>query len=50
MISGGFNEMNIQIKKLTPKLVEDYIHFFDVTPHDKYVDEHKCYSKRLLSM
>ena len=35
--------MKIEIKKLTPDLAEDYIHFFDVTPHDKYVDEHKCY-------
>ncbi|NLG81902.1 MAG: GNAT family N-acetyltransferase [Bacilli bacterium] len=35
--------MNIEIKKLTPDLVEDYIHFFDVTPHDDFVDEHKCY-------
>lgn len=35
--------MNITIKKLTPELAEDYVHFFDVTPHDHYVDEHKCY-------
>jgi len=35
--------MNVEIKKLTPKLVEDYLHFFDVTPHDDRIDEHKCY-------
>jgi GNAT superfamily N-acetyltransferase len=35
--------MNIEIKKLTPELVEDYLHFFDVTPHDDGIDEHKCY-------
>ncbi len=35
--------MNIEIKKLTPNLAEDYVHFFDVTPHDVNVDEHKCY-------
>ena len=26
--------MNIIIKPLTPDLAEDYVHFFDVTPHD----------------
>jgi len=35
--------MEIEIKKLTPELVEDYLHFFDVTPHDDYLEEHKCY-------
>ncbi len=35
--------MDIIIKKLTPELVEDYLHFFDTTPHDDGVDEHKCY-------
>ncbi len=35
--------MNIEIRKLTPDLAEDYVHFFDITPHDNYVDEHKCY-------
>lgn len=35
--------MNITIKRLTPDLAEDYVHFFDETPHDQYVDEHKCY-------
>lgn len=35
--------MDIQIRKLTPELAEDYVRFFDITPHDQYVDEHKCY-------
>lgn len=35
--------MNIDIRKLTPCLAEDYVHFFDTTPHDDLVDEHKCY-------
>ncbi len=35
--------MNIEIKRLTPELTEDYLHFFDVTPHDDNIDEHKCY-------
>ncbi|MFA7673663.1 MAG: GNAT family N-acetyltransferase [Clostridia bacterium] len=35
--------MDIEIRKLTPDLAEDYVHFFDTTPHDKNVDEHKCY-------
>ena len=35
--------MYIEIKRLTPDLAEDYINFFDETPHDQYVDEHKCY-------
>ena len=35
--------MNIEIRKLTPDLAEDYVHFFDVTPHDVNIDEHKCY-------
>lgn len=35
--------MNIEIKKLTPELADDYVHFFDTTPHDDYIDEHKCY-------
>ena len=34
--------MNIEIRKLTPDLAEDYITFFDTTPHnDKY--KVKCY-------
>jgi len=35
--------MNIEIRKLTSDLAEDYAHFFDVTPHDVNIDEHKCY-------
>lgn len=34
--------MKIEIRKLTPDLTEDYIHFFDTTPHNqKY--HIKCY-------
>lgn len=36
-------KMDIEIRKLTPDLAEEYVHFFDVTPHDVNVDEHKCY-------
>jgi len=35
--------MNIKIRKLTPGLAEEYVHFFDVTPHDVNKDESKCY-------
>ena len=35
--------MNIEIRKLTPDLAEEYAHFFDITPHDVNIDEHKCY-------
>ncbi len=35
--------MDIEIRKLIPELAEDYVHFFDITPHDKNVEEHKCY-------
>lgn len=35
--------MAIVIRKLTPDLAEDYVRFFDTTPHDNNVDEHKCY-------
>lgn len=35
--------MSISIKRLTPELIEDYLNFFDVTPHDDNIDEHKCY-------
>ena len=30
--------MNIEIRRLTPELADDYVHFFDITPHDEYVD------------
>jgi len=35
--------MEIIIRRLTPGLREDYVRFFDLTPHDKGVEEHKCY-------
>lgn len=35
--------MNIEICKLTSCLAEDYVRFFDMTPHDDLADEHKCY-------
>lgn len=37
--------MQIEIRKLTPDLAEDYAHFFDVTPHDDHSakDELPCY-------
>ena len=37
--------MNIEIRKLTPELAEDYAHFFDVTPHWDRTrkDELPCY-------
>ncbi|MBK1812154.1 GNAT family N-acetyltransferase [Clostridium sp. YIM B02505] len=35
--------MDIEIRKLVPELAEDYVRFFDTTPHDDNVDEHKCY-------
>lgn len=35
--------MNIVIRRLTPEMADDYVRFFDVTPHDKDVKEEKCY-------
>ena len=35
--------MDIKIRKLTSDLVDDYVHFFDTTPHSDNVDDHKCY-------
>lgn len=35
--------MEIEIRRLTPDLAEDYVLFFDVTPHDVNIDERKCY-------
>ncbi len=35
--------MQISIKKLIPDLAEEYVCFFDVTPHDNGGDENKCY-------
>ena len=37
--------MEIKIQKLTPALAEEYVHFFDVTPHDDHAvkAELPCY-------
>lgn len=35
--------MSIEIRKLTPALADEYVRFFDATPHDNNVDAHKCY-------
>ena len=35
--------MEIEIRKLAPAMAEEYVRFFDVTPHDVNVDEQKCY-------
>lgn len=35
--------MDIEIKRLTPDLAEDYVRFFDETPHDDNVEDNKCY-------
>jgi len=37
--------MDIEIRKLTPELAEDYARFFDVTPHDDHTDKEElpCY-------
>lgn len=35
--------MEIRIEKLTPQHAEHYASFFDITPHDRNVDEEKCY-------
>lgn len=35
--------MKIEIRKLTPDLVDDYIHFFDTTPHADQKEDHRCY-------
>jgi GNAT superfamily N-acetyltransferase len=35
--------MEIEIRRLAPNHAEDYVHFFDVTPHDVNIDERKCY-------
>jgi ribosomal protein S18 acetylase RimI-like enzyme len=41
---GGFClEVNVEIRKLTPELTKDYLHFFDTTPHATNKGEHKCY-------
>lgn len=33
--------MDIKVKRLTPELAEDYVNFFDTTPHNG--DDDKCY-------
>jgi len=50
MLNRYFNKkevslMDIEIRKLTPDLAEDYARFFDVTPHDDHTvkDELPCY-------
>lgn len=35
--------MNIEIKKLSPEHLEDYLNFFDFTPHNTNKDEDRCY-------
>ena len=35
--------MNIEIRKLTPELVDDYTGFFDTTPHNDSNKGDKCY-------
>jgi GNAT superfamily N-acetyltransferase len=35
--------VTIEIKKLTPDLTEDYVRFFDTTPHADNKEEHRCY-------
>ena len=35
--------MDIEIRRLTPDLAEDYAHFFDVTPHNEVAEGLKCY-------
>lgn len=39
----------MEIKKLTPDMADQYVHFFDVTPHDDNIDEHKCYCVNWIS-
>lgn len=34
--------MNIEIRKLTPELAEDYVRFFDATPHSEIPDHDEC--------
>ena len=34
--------MEIEIRKLTPDLTDDYIHFFDITPHSERPDDDEC--------
>ncbi len=34
--------MNIEIQRLSPELIEDYLHFFDITPHSEKPDRNEC--------
>ena len=36
-------KVNIEIRRLTPDLAEDYVRFFDTTPHATNKEEHRCY-------
>lgn len=35
--------MEIEIRRLGPNLLQDYLHFFDETPHSTNKAEHRCY-------
>ena len=35
--------MGIEIRRLTPEMAEDYVSFFDVTPHNVNTGGGKCY-------
>lgn len=35
--------MQIEIKRLTPEFTDDYLRFFDTTPHATGREEHRCY-------
>jgi hypothetical protein len=35
--------MNIEIRKLTPDLLEDYLNFFETKAHADNEDEDRCY-------
>jgi len=35
--------MEVEIRKLIPDLADDYLRFFDETPHYENIDEDKCY-------
>lgn len=36
-------KVNIEIRRLTPDLAQDYVRFFDTTPHATNKEEHRCY-------
>ena len=35
--------MDLEIRRLIPGLADDYLHFFDTTPHDDFTEGSKCY-------